>query len=95
MHNRVITGNWTGNVHGLNLQLLAGKTLELIGMGQIGSKVAALAKAFAMRVMYNDPYVTTNKSFLRVELYKLLLDSDYISLHMLPSLRAILGKKEF
>jgi D-3-phosphoglycerate dehydrogenase len=38
---------------------LRGKTLGLIGLGQIGSDVARLAKAFEMQVIAYDPYVSS------------------------------------
>lgn len=41
-----------GRRHGLTL---AGKTLGVIGVGNVGSRVAAKATALGMRVMLNDP----------------------------------------
>jgi D-3-phosphoglycerate dehydrogenase len=38
---------------------LRGKTLGLIGLGQIGSDVARLAKAFEMQIIAYDPYVSS------------------------------------
>lgn len=38
---------------------LRGKTLGLIGLGQIGSEVARLAQSFEMRVIAYDPYVSS------------------------------------
>ncbi len=38
---------------------LRGKTLGLIGLGQIGSSVASLAKAFEMQIIAYDPYVSS------------------------------------
>jgi D-3-phosphoglycerate dehydrogenase len=38
---------------------LRGKTLGLIGLGQIGSDVAHLAKAFEMQIIAYDPYVSS------------------------------------
>ena len=36
---------------------LAGKTLGILGLGNIGCKVAQLACAFGMRVLAYDPYI--------------------------------------
>ena len=99
MHNRVIFGEWEGNGHGLNLQSLFDKQLGIIGLGNIGSKVAELASSFKMRVVYYDPFVETGSSekFTKVNLQKLLETSDFISLHThaLRNVRPILGREEF
>lgn len=36
---------------------LNGKTLGVVGLGRIGSKIAEIAQKFGMRVLANDPYV--------------------------------------
>ncbi|MBO3803546.1 MAG: hydroxyacid dehydrogenase, partial [Candidatus Brockarchaeota archaeon] len=64
---------------------LAGKTMGVIGLGAIGSRVAKRAIAFEMRVVAHDPYVDPEKaSSLGVELVDLdtlLRRSDVVSLH--------------
>ncbi len=62
---------------------LAGKRYGIIGMGNIGKKVAAIATAFGCEVVY---YSTTGKNnsvseYKRVELDELLETSDIISIH--------------
>jgi len=98
MHNRVVSANWVGNGHGLNLQSLFGKNLGIIGMGNIGSKVAKIATAFDMNVLYFDPYVeqTQNMKYLKCEFEDLLRRSDFISLHLHKTVRAepIIGENE-
>lgn len=86
MHQRVVNGNWAGNSHGMNMFLLHKKTLGLIGLGAIGTKVARLATAFGMRVVYFD---LTRKPDLESELGiefwnlpELLEISDVVSLHL-------------
>lgn len=65
---------------------LRGKTMGVIGLGRIGSQVAALAKAFAMRVIGHDPFVPRERAEAqRVELVpleRLLAEADVISLHL-------------
>ena len=62
-----------------------GKTIGLIGYGQVGSRVAKRAKAFDMRVIVYDPYVDektlTMDGVEPTELDKLLRDSDFVSIH--------------
>ena len=65
---------------------LRGRTLGIIGLGNIGSAVAARALAFGLDVIACDPYVDSDR-FARVgarqcTLATLLSSSDYISLHV-------------
>ncbi len=64
---------------------LRGKTLGLIGFGRIGSEVARLARAFEMKVLAYDPYVTARHAAQQdvklLSLDEVLAASDYISLH--------------
>lgn len=61
---------------------LAGKTWGIIGMGNIGQKVASIAKAFGCRVIF---YSVTGKSkvteYERVSFEELLKESDVLSIH--------------
>jgi D-3-phosphoglycerate dehydrogenase len=64
---------------------LRGKTLGLVGLGQVGQAVATRAIAFEMTVMAYDPYVPdsvfNNIGVQKVELDELYARSDFISLH--------------
>lgn len=61
---------------------LEGKTWGIIGLGAIGRKVASIAQAFGCRVIY---YSTSgahdDPDYERVDLYRLLKDSDVVSIH--------------
>ncbi len=61
---------------------LAGKTWGIIGMGNIGRKVAKIAEAFGCKVIF---YSVTGKSscseYERVDFDTLLAESDFLSLH--------------
>lgn len=61
---------------------LKGKKMGIIGLGNIGSKVAAIAKAFGMEVRY---YATSgiahSNEYEAVELKTLMSESDVISIH--------------
>jgi D-3-phosphoglycerate dehydrogenase len=65
---------------------LYGKTLGLIGAGRIGAAVARRAKAFGMKVVAYDPYLTAERAeSLDIELGTLdgvLERADVISLHV-------------
>jgi len=84
-------GTWTGwhpeQLLGLELR---GRTLGVLGAGRIGQAVARRAPAFGMRVLYTtrtpqpDFEREMGDSARRVELGRLLRESDVLSLH-LPS----------
>ena len=63
--------------------LLKEKTIGIIGVGNVGAKVARLCEIFGMRVLLNDPPRARsegNKGF--VELNTLLEEADIITLHV-------------
>lgn len=64
---------------------LRGKTLGLIGLGQIGSSVARLARAFEMQIIAYDPYVSSLLAGeLEVKLASIeevFKSADFVSLH--------------
>jgi D-3-phosphoglycerate dehydrogenase len=64
---------------------MAGKTVGLVGIGNIGWRVAALARAFGMQVVAVDPLLTPQEIERRgarpVSLDQLLAESDFVSLH--------------
>lgn len=61
---------------------LDGKTWGIVGMGNIGRKVAGLASAFGCRVIfYSASGQSTCTEYPRVDLDTLLRESDIVSLH--------------
>lgn len=61
---------------------LAGKTWGIVGMGNIGRKVAEIAKAFGCRVIfYSASGNSTCTEYERVAFDTLLKESDFLSLH--------------
>jgi glycerate dehydrogenase len=62
---------------------LAGKTMGLVGLGDIGSQVAGIALALGMKVIAyrKNPSQTHNPDIDMVTLEAVLRDSDVISLH--------------
>ncbi len=61
---------------------IGGKTLGLIGIGNIGKEVARKANALGMTVLAYDPYVKAAEGVKLVTLDELLAAADYISLHL-------------
>ena len=61
---------------------IGGKTLGLIGVGNIGKETAKRASALGMTVVAYDPYVKEIPGIQLVSLDELLAKSDYISLHL-------------
>ena len=62
---------------------LAGKTIGLVGLGDIGSQVAKIASAFGMKVIAfrKNPEQTHNTDIEMVSMETLFKQSDVISLH--------------
>ncbi len=61
---------------------LAGKTWGIVGMGNIGRKVASIAEAFGCKVIfYSASGSSTCTEYERVDFDTLLAKSDFLSLH--------------
>jgi D-3-phosphoglycerate dehydrogenase len=76
---------------------LGGKTLGLIGVGNIGREVAKRALALGMTVIAYDPYVKAVEGVRMVTLDELLAQSDIISLHLPKTKESanMIGKAQF
>lgn len=90
----------TGGIHvdaGHPFIELAGKTLGIVGMGAIGRKVAWIADAFGMNVIYYSTSGTSHCSeYPSVSLDELLERSDVITIHAPynPRTAGLIGYKE-
>jgi D-3-phosphoglycerate dehydrogenase len=78
-HMSMLEGQWIKKE--LKRTELFGKTLGLIGVGNIGTEVAKRAQAFGMKVLAYDKYLDSHDIVELVELDELAAQSDYISLH--------------
>jgi threo-3-hydroxy-L-aspartate ammonia-lyase len=65
---------------------LAGKTLGLIGFGQVGQQVARRARAFDMHIIVNQPRLTPELALSvgaqPADMLDLLAQADFVSLHV-------------
>jgi phosphoglycerate dehydrogenase-like enzyme len=101
-HNSVVAGNWrVGNPADVRVHEISGATLGLVGLGNIGKKVARRAKAFDMKVQYYDIKRLTEDQEdalgVRFVLFdELLRTSDVVSLHVPldDSTRDMIGARE-
>ncbi|MCE2725796.1 MAG: phosphoglycerate dehydrogenase [Planctomycetaceae bacterium] len=80
---------------------LAGKTLGIVGLGRIGQAVAARARAFDMRVMGFDPFLSPDRAAeLGIELIEsvrgMLPHVDYLTVHtpLTDETRHLVGMEE-
>lgn len=79
---------------------LRGKTLGIIGLGNVGSEVARRVRGMEMKLIGNDPFVSAEYAKkLQVELVpmeQLLKEADFISLHLplTPQTKGFIGAKE-
>jgi D-3-phosphoglycerate dehydrogenase len=92
-------GRWErSRLMGLELQ---GRTLGIIGLGRIGTEVARRARAFEMRVLAFDPFVTRERASAlgveTVEMDELLAQSDVVTIHttLNEASRGLLGGAQF
>ncbi|MFE0650051.1 D-2-hydroxyacid dehydrogenase family protein [Streptomyces sp. NPDC059534] len=90
-------GPWQSTVGGD----LAGRTLGLVGLGKIGSRVAAIGRAFGMDVAAWSPNLTEERTAahgarLAKDKHDLLAGSDFVSLHLVLSdrTRGLVGEAE-
>ena len=60
---------------------LAGKTLGIVGFGRIGQQVAAVGRAFGMRVIFHNRSVLSGTVGEQRSLSQVFAESDVISLH--------------
>lgn len=96
-----LTGGW--NRIKFTGSELHGKTLGLIGLGRIGSLTATRARAFGMRIIAADPFLTPDAPVLQelnatlVPLDQLLAQADVVSCHspLTPDTQKMLTYEHF
>ncbi len=79
---------------------LAGKTLGIVGLGRIGSRIAGFGRFLGMRVLAWGPTLTDERARAaeasRVSLDDLFRESDIVSVHLRPSerTRGLIGARQ-
>lgn len=97
-HTASTSGNWNER-NSFNSVELDGKTLLVVGFGRIGRRVAELARAFGMKVVAFDPYVTAEQASAHEVAHAAVLndalgEADYITVHMPGGQGPIIGASE-
>jgi D-3-phosphoglycerate dehydrogenase len=83
--NRAVTENrWSDYLKFIGTEL-AGKTIGIVGMGNIGTRLALRARAFEMDFLIYDPYIpeshVTSLGGKWIGLDELLAESDLVTIH--------------
>jgi len=97
LNSNVKAGKW------LRWELLGkelwGKTLGLVGLGRVGTYLAAIGKGFGMRILVSDPYITKERASEvgaeLVTLEPLLRQSDFVVICCLltEETKGLIGEK--
>ena len=62
---------------------LAGRTLGVVGLGEIGKRLAGICLALGMKVVSHDPHVSlTPPGVAMVALEDLMAEADFVSVHV-------------
>jgi len=81
-HASVVSGGWDRQVG----TELSGKTLGIVGLGNIGRRLALMARGLGLSVIATDPYAdkafATSHDIELMDLDALLAQADYVSLHV-------------
>lgn len=82
-HRNLKDGHWVRDyANAAVVPDLSGKTVGIIGLGQIGQKVAQRLHGFEMNILGYDPYVSELPSYIKsVSLRQLAETSDFITVH--------------
>lgn len=99
---RMKEGIWDGGLYVFQEcgEELEGKTAGIVGMGNVGRRVARLLGGFGMRVLACDPWVPpsafSEAGAERVDFQTLLRQSQILTLHarLTPETRGLIGKEE-
>jgi D-3-phosphoglycerate dehydrogenase / 2-oxoglutarate reductase len=97
-HAKVASGGWTDNPS-VRQWRMAGRTLGLIGLGNIGCCVAGKLRGWGLRVLAADPFVEEEQAAAAgaqlVDFRTLCREADYICIHapLLPETRHLVNRE--
>jgi phosphoglycerate dehydrogenase-like enzyme len=101
MDYNVRNDSWSGLDSGETTYTINGKTVGIIGLGNIGQRVARLLNAFGARVLFYDAYppsaeVIAELGATQVELDDLLQQADIVTIHvpLMDETRGLIGSRE-
>lgn len=98
-HKAVKENRWSDYLKYVGAEL-AGKTIGIVGMGNIGARVAIRARAFEMNFLVCDPYIpeshVTALGGRWVNLEALLAEADFVTFHcpLTAETKGMVGEKE-
>ena len=100
-HSNLKFGKWVRDyVNEGKVPGMAGRTFGIVGLGEIGKKVAKRLKGFDVNLLGYDPYETPEKAaaygIKMISLDELLKESDFISIHarLTDDTFHMIGKRE-
>ena len=99
-HALVANGGWDPNPV-FRARRVSGRTFGIVGLGNIGSNLAAKLNGWGLRLLASDPFADADRAAAArvalVDLETLLRQSDYISLHvpLLPETHHLIGESAF
>jgi D-3-phosphoglycerate dehydrogenase / 2-oxoglutarate reductase len=97
-HAKVARGGWTDNPSARQWRM-AGRTIGLIGLGNIGRCMAAKLKGWGLRVLATDPFVEEQQAAAvgaqLVDFRTLCREADYICVHapLLPETHHLINRE--
>ncbi|MBI4206490.1 MAG: C-terminal binding protein [Betaproteobacteria bacterium] len=85
---------------GKPLYRIAGRSLGLVGFGNIARQVAVRAASFGMRILFADPFIDEGRFDApgkKMELRDMLREADFVSLHppLTAQTRKMIGDEAF
>jgi len=96
VYDRLVRGGRWEVPPGKPMFRLSGRTLGLVGFGNIARQVARRAAAFGMHILFADPFVEEGRDDApgkKTEFLDLLSKADFVSLHppLTPETRKMIG----
>jgi D-3-phosphoglycerate dehydrogenase / 2-oxoglutarate reductase len=95
-HHGLKEGRWIRDYHNQGrIPDLPGRSVGLVGLGEIGAKVAKRLAGFDVRLLGHDPYVRrAPPGVTLVSLEQLAAESDFVSIHarLTPATERLIGR---